>query len=120
MGFTLEPLDYTITAAEPGHLEKLPRIELAAVSRFRGCDVPATLFVDTTPIAVFAKAQACGHLWVALATSGACVGFALVSCRERACTSPNSTSCPIMQGAAWAGPSCHRSNAGATPTASPR
>jgi GNAT superfamily N-acetyltransferase len=64
MGFTLEPLDYTITAAEPGHLEKLPRIELAAVSRFRGYDVPATLFGDTTPIA--------------LATNGACVGFALV------------------------------------------
>jgi GNAT superfamily N-acetyltransferase len=78
MGLTLGPLDYTITAAEPGHLEELPHIELAAASRFRGYDVPATLFGDTTPIAVFANAQAFGHLWVALAASGECVGFALV------------------------------------------
>lgn len=74
----MELSDYTITAAAPGHLEQLPRIELAAASRFRGYDVPATLFADTTPIAVFAEARASDHLWVALAATGECVGFALV------------------------------------------
>ena len=78
MELTLETPDYSIIAAAPRHLEELPRIELAAASLFRGYDVPATLFADTTPVAVFAKAQARGHLWVALAASGECVGFALV------------------------------------------
>ena len=76
-GVSLDPFDYTIDAAAPCHLEDLPLIELAAASCFRGYDVPPTLFTETTPLSVFADAQASGHLRVALSSSGACVGFGL-------------------------------------------
>ncbi len=69
--------DYRIEEAAPRHLEELPRIEVAAASRLRGYDVPASLFTDATPSAVLAEAQASGRLWVALDPRGGCVGFAL-------------------------------------------
>ena len=78
VGVALGPPDYIIGVAAPRHLDELPRIEVAAASRFRGYEVPAALFADTTPPAVFAEAQASGHLWVALTQGGDCVGFALV------------------------------------------
>lgn len=75
----MESAHYIIIAAAPHHLEVLPRIELRAASIFRGYDVPATLFDETTPVPVLAEALASGHLWVALASDGECVGFALVT-----------------------------------------
>ncbi len=52
---------------------------MRAATRFSGYDVPPSVFAEATPAAVFATAQAEGHLWVALASVGECVGFALVA-----------------------------------------
>jgi GNAT superfamily N-acetyltransferase len=78
-----KPFGYTIGLAEPRHLEELPGVELAAATHFRGYDVPPRLFTDTTPLSMFAEAQASGLLWVVTSADGTCAGFGLVSRCER-------------------------------------
>ena len=56
---------YSITAARPEDLERLPAIELAA-ARLAG-HAPESVLKETTGSDVFLKAQRDGQLWVALA-----------------------------------------------------
>lgn len=72
------PSEYVITHAAPEHLAALADIELRAATRFRGWDVPPAVFSEATPLAALESALARGHLWVALAPAGECVGSARV------------------------------------------
>ena len=72
------PAGYRITAAGPEHIDRLPGVELAAASRFRGWNVPADVFEDADEVAVFEAARAAGLLWVALTPAGEAVGFVRV------------------------------------------
>lgn len=72
------PPEYVITRAAPEHLAALADIELRAATRFRGWDVPPDVFSDATPLADLESALARGDLWVALAPTGECVGYASV------------------------------------------
>ncbi len=76
-GLSLPP-EYLITCAAPEHLAALADIELRAATRFHGWEVPPDVFVEASPLATLESAQAAGHVWVALAPSGECVGFARV------------------------------------------
>ncbi|HMK92474.1 MAG TPA: GNAT family N-acetyltransferase [Thermoleophilia bacterium] len=64
--------------ADHEHLAALPRIELAAVTRFRGWDVPADMFDDADDLGLFEASMAAGRLWVALSSDDEPVGFARV------------------------------------------
>ena len=68
---------YSIVAAQPGHLARLPAIERAAATRFPLADLPPALREETVELEELAEAQADGRLWVALAPDGEPVGFAL-------------------------------------------
>jgi GNAT superfamily N-acetyltransferase len=72
------PPEYVITHAAPEHLAALTDIELRAATRFRGWDVPPEVFSEATPLAALESSLARGHLWVALAPTGECVGSARV------------------------------------------
>lgn len=72
------PPEYVIERAAPEHLAALADIELRAATRFHGWEVPPDVFAEATPLATFESALGRGHLWVALAPTGECVGFALV------------------------------------------
>jgi GNAT superfamily N-acetyltransferase len=67
-----------IELASPGDVAALPAIEREAGSLFGGLHVADSVLAETTPLAVLAKAQADGRLWIARARGGAPVGFALV------------------------------------------
>ena len=54
--------EYTITLAQPEHLNDLPQIEQQAASVFRGWNVPDSVIGDTTPLEEFQAAQAAGLL----------------------------------------------------------
>jgi GNAT superfamily N-acetyltransferase len=72
---------YSITAARPRDLARLPAIELAAARLLTG-HAPESVVTDTTPLDALQRAQRTGHLWVALADDVA-VGFAHVELIER-------------------------------------
>ena len=71
---------YTITAARPQDLARLPAIELAAARLLAG-HAPESVLGETTGSDVLQKAQREGHLWVALLDDAA-VGFAHVEVIE--------------------------------------
>jgi GNAT superfamily N-acetyltransferase len=73
------PPGYVITRAGPEHLATLVDIELRAATRFHGWEVPPDVFTEATPLATLESALARGHLWVALAPTGECVGSARVA-----------------------------------------
>ncbi len=68
---------YTVRPAVPSDLGALPAIEAAAAAMFPEADLPARLRSESTPSETFAAAQEEGRLWVACASSGEPVGFAL-------------------------------------------
>jgi len=72
------PPEYVITHAAPKDLAALANIELRAATRFHGWEVPPHVFAEATPLAILESALARGHLWVALAPTGECVGSARV------------------------------------------
>jgi GNAT superfamily N-acetyltransferase len=72
---------YSITAARPQDLTRLPAIELAAARLLAG-HAPEGILNETTSSDLFQKAQREGHLWVALADDVP-VGFAHVEVIER-------------------------------------
>lgn len=72
------PPEYVITRAAPEHLAALADIEIRAATLFRGWDVPPDVIAEATPLATLESALARGHLWVALAPTGECVGSARV------------------------------------------
>jgi GNAT superfamily N-acetyltransferase len=72
------PPEFVITRAAPEHLAALAEIELRAATRFHGWEVPPDVFAEATPLATLEHALARGHLWVALAPAGECVGSARV------------------------------------------
>jgi GNAT superfamily N-acetyltransferase len=72
---------YSITAARPEDLKRLPAIELAAARLLAG-HAPESVLKETTGSDVFLKAQRDGHLWVALGDVVP-VGFAHVEVLER-------------------------------------
>jgi len=65
----------TIRLATAADLPLLPAIELSAAALFRPDDLPPEHRGDTLPLDRLQHAQANGLLWVALAQSGAAVGF---------------------------------------------
>lgn len=69
---------YSISLAQPEHLQVLSTIEQQAASLFRGWNVPMAVLEETTPLKEFQAAQAAGLLWVALSSQSQPVGFALV------------------------------------------
>lgn len=71
---------YTIAAARPQDLRRLPAIELAAARLLVGL-APETVLNETTSLDVLGRALREGHLWVALADDVA-VGFAYVELIE--------------------------------------
>jgi GNAT superfamily N-acetyltransferase len=71
---------YSITAARPRDLARLPAIELAAARLLAG-HAPESVLTETTPLDALQRAQRSGHLWVALADDVA-VGFAHVELIE--------------------------------------
>ena len=72
---------YSITAARPQDLARLPAIELAAARLLAG-HAPESVLGTTTGSDVLQKAQRDGHLWVALLDDAA-VGFAHVEVIEQ-------------------------------------
>jgi GNAT superfamily N-acetyltransferase len=74
-------LRYSITAARPQDLTRLPAIELAAARLLAGY-APESVLNETTSPVVLKEALHAGHLWVALADDIA-VGFAHVEVIER-------------------------------------
>ncbi len=72
------PSDYVIRRADPEHLAALPAIERAAAALFEGMGLPDEVMNDATAPEDFEEALEEGLLWVALAPSGAPVGFAHV------------------------------------------
>jgi GNAT superfamily N-acetyltransferase len=72
---------YSIKAARPQDLARLPAIELAAARLLAG-HAPESVLEETTAWNVLQKAQRDGHLWVALLDDAA-VGFAHVEVIER-------------------------------------
>lgn len=69
---------YRIQEALPVHLPRLPAIEDEAAGLFSPADLPPDGGDPGTSPESFARAQAEGRLWVALAPDGAPVGFALL------------------------------------------
>jgi GNAT superfamily N-acetyltransferase len=74
--------EYTIANARQKDLPLLPAIELAAARLLAG-HAPESVLSETTPNDILQTAQACGHLWVALAADVP-VGFAHVDVLEPA------------------------------------
>jgi GNAT superfamily N-acetyltransferase len=74
-------LRYSITAARPQDLTRLPAIELAAARLLAGY-APESVLNETTSAGVLKEALHAGHLWVAMADDIA-VGFAHVEVIER-------------------------------------
>ena len=72
---------YTITAARPEDLRRLPAIELAAARLLEG-HAPESILNETTSRDELARAQSDGRLWVAL-LDDLPVGFAHVTVIER-------------------------------------
>ena len=72
---------YSIKAARPQDLARLPAIELAAARLLAG-HAPESVLEETTAWDVLQQAQRGGHLWVAL-LDDAVVGFAHVEVIER-------------------------------------
>src|ERR1044071_1025216 len=72
---------YTITAARPEDLTRLPAIELAAARLLEG-HAPESVLNETTRPDVLEEAQRLGRLWVAL-NDDLPVGFAHVEVIER-------------------------------------
>ncbi len=75
-------MGYTIALAGSGDVRVLPQIERAAQVMFQvypgDLGIPEELYDLTTPVETFEAAQRLGRLWVATASGGAPVGFALV------------------------------------------
>lgn len=71
--------EYTIQLASWSHIPFLPEIERAAARLFPADLLPPHVRGEVLPEAVLASAQAEGRLWVALASDGHPVGFALAT-----------------------------------------
>ena len=69
---------YRVEPARPEHVPALPAVEEAAATLFSPQDLPPEADDPGVSPESFARAQAEGRLWVALAPDGAPVGFALV------------------------------------------
>ena len=67
---------YTIVPAASSHVSALSGIERAAGTLF-GTSAPQQVLSRTVPLPVLHAAQGAGRLWVALASNGEPVGFAL-------------------------------------------
>ena len=72
---------YTITAARPEDVARLPEIELAAARLLAG-HAPESVLEETTDLHVLREAQRDGRLWVALADDEV-AGFAHVEIIQR-------------------------------------
>jgi len=76
----LATTSYRISVARPDDVPFLPSIELRAAKLLAG-HAPETVLLESTSLAVLYRAQAQGHLWVALANDVP-VGFAHVEVLE--------------------------------------
>lgn len=68
---------YAVVPAGAEHVAALPAVERAAAALFPEDDLPGILRDEALPESTLRRAQEDGRLWVALAPSGAPVGFAL-------------------------------------------
>lgn len=69
---------HRILLARPEHVAALPEIERAAADIYPETVLPSALREQTTSIEDFERARQLGLLWVAVASDGKSVGFALV------------------------------------------
>lgn len=69
-------LGFRVVKATSAHLSQLANIELAAATRFVGWDVPASAFMEATPLESLQAAQRDGLLWVA-SDDARVIGFAM-------------------------------------------
>ena len=69
--------DISIAPADEGHLDSIPRIELAAATRFSVCDLPLDVRYRVTEPASVRDALKRGSLWVATTDDDEAVGFAM-------------------------------------------
>ncbi len=71
-------IDWAVVLAGPEHVAHLPAIERAAATRF-GDSLPQSVLSHVTAADTLAAAQRSGLLWVALASAGDPIGFAVAS-----------------------------------------
>jgi GNAT superfamily N-acetyltransferase len=72
----MKPTNYSISPAQPRHIQALPAIELSAATMLKG-HAPPSVLEGSIPESEHRRAQEEGRLWVALADDVP-VGFAIV------------------------------------------